>query len=123
MTELRALAEKAFGAWQRGTPAAADARTPTTTPAEDRDRRQAGRPRRRFASPASGVRDRPPDFRPLQVINIALGGLFSSRINMNLREENGYTYGASLAVHVPAAPPVRSRHRVRRPDWTRPRPR
>ena len=26
---------------------------------------------------------------------MALGGLFSSRINMNLREEHGYTYGAS----------------------------
>ena len=36
-----------------------------------------------------------PDFRPVQVMNIALGGLFSSRINMNLREKNGYTYGAS----------------------------
>jgi zinc protease len=29
------------------------------------------------------------------VMNIALGGLFSSRINMNLREAHGYTYGAS----------------------------
>jgi zinc protease len=28
------------------------------------------------------------------VVNTALGGLFSSRINMNLREEHGYTYGA-----------------------------
>jgi zinc protease len=36
-----------------------------------------------------------PDFRPLQVTNLALGGLFSSRINMNLREKNGYSYGAS----------------------------
>jgi zinc protease len=36
-----------------------------------------------------------PDFRPVQVMNTALGGLFSSRINMNLREKNGYTYGAS----------------------------
>ena len=27
-------------------------------------------------------------------MNTALGGLFSSRINMNLREKNGYTYGA-----------------------------
>ncbi len=26
---------------------------------------------------------------------MALGGLFSSRINMNLREEHGYTYGAN----------------------------
>ena len=31
----------------------------------------------------------------MQVMNMALGGLFSSRINMNLREEHGYTYGAS----------------------------
>jgi zinc protease len=28
-------------------------------------------------------------------MNAALGGLFSSRINLNLRERNGYTYGAS----------------------------
>jgi zinc protease len=35
-----------------------------------------------------------PDFRPMQVMNMALGGLFSSRINMNLREQHGYTYGA-----------------------------
>jgi zinc protease len=27
-------------------------------------------------------------------MNTELGGLFSSRINMNLREEHGYTYGA-----------------------------
>jgi zinc protease len=27
-------------------------------------------------------------------LNEALGGLFSSRINLNLREEHGYTYGA-----------------------------
>ncbi len=27
-------------------------------------------------------------------MNNALGGLFSSRINLNLREKNGYTYGA-----------------------------
>jgi zinc protease len=27
------------------------------------------------------------------VMNMALGGLFSSRINMNLREKNGYSYG------------------------------
>ena len=42
-----------------------------------------------------------PDFRPMQVMNIALGGLFSSRINMNLREEHGYTYGASSQFIVP----------------------
>ncbi len=37
------------------------------------------------------------DYIPLNVMNAALGGLFSSRINMNLREKHGYTYGASSA--------------------------
>ncbi len=35
-----------------------------------------------------------PDWWPLQVLNYVLGGAFSSRINMNLREDKGYTYGA-----------------------------
>ena len=30
-------------------------------------------------------------------MNNALGGLFSSRINLNLREKNGYSYGAGSA--------------------------
>ena len=34
-----------------------------------------------------------PDYAPLQVMNAALGGLFTSRLNTNLREEKGYTYG------------------------------
>jgi len=35
-----------------------------------------------------------PDYYPLTVLNYVLGGAFSSRINMNLRESKGYTYGA-----------------------------
>jgi zinc protease len=35
-----------------------------------------------------------PDYVPLVVMNAILGGLFSSRLNLNLREEHGYTYGA-----------------------------
>ncbi len=35
-----------------------------------------------------------PDFPALQVLNEALGGSFTSRINLNLREDKGYTYGA-----------------------------
>ena len=31
---------------------------------------------------------------PVTVMNALLGGLFSSRINLNLREAHGYTYGA-----------------------------
>jgi len=35
------------------------------------------------------------DYFPVVVMNAILGGLFSSRINLNLREVHGYTYGAS----------------------------
>ena len=36
-----------------------------------------------------------PDYAALQVMNAALGGIFTSRINLNLREDKGYTYGAA----------------------------
>jgi len=35
-----------------------------------------------------------PDYFPLTVMNAILGGQFSSRINLNLREDKGYSYGA-----------------------------
>jgi predicted Zn-dependent peptidase len=35
-----------------------------------------------------------PDYVPLLVLNMVLGGQFVSRINLKLREEKGYTYGA-----------------------------
>jgi zinc protease len=35
-----------------------------------------------------------PDYFPLLVLNTALGGAFTSRLNENLRETHGYTYGA-----------------------------
>ena len=35
-----------------------------------------------------------PDYHALVVLNLVLGGQFVSRINMNLREDKGYTYGA-----------------------------
>jgi len=41
-----------------------------------------------------GVERRSPDYAALMVMNTLLGGSFSSRLNANLREEKGYTYGA-----------------------------
>jgi zinc protease len=41
------------------------------------------------------VSRRNPDYVPLIVLNTLLGGKFTSRINMNLRERHGFTYGAS----------------------------
>ena len=41
-----------------------------------------------------GIPRNHPDFFPVNVMNAVLGGLFNSRINLNLREEHAYTYGA-----------------------------
>lgn len=42
-----------------------------------------------------GVSRTHPDRNRLTLLNAALGGKFTSRINLNLRERHGYTYGAS----------------------------
>lgn len=39
-----------------------------------------------------------PDYAAAMVMNSILGGLFSSRINMNLREHKGWTYGAGSRI-------------------------
>jgi zinc protease len=95
MSELRALADKTFGAWQRGTPVRPALGTPAGTQARVVVVDKPGSPQTQLRVAAIGAPRSSPDFRPLQVMNLALGGLFSSRINMNLREKNGYTYGAS----------------------------
>jgi predicted Zn-dependent peptidase len=42
-----------------------------------------------------GVARSTPDYFTLQVLNTILGGSFTSRLNQNLREEHGYSYGAA----------------------------
>jgi predicted Zn-dependent peptidase len=41
-----------------------------------------------------GVERKHPDYFPIIVMNTILGGSFTSRLNQNLRERNGYSYGA-----------------------------
>lgn len=43
---------------------------------------------------AIGVSRGTPDYFALEVMNMILGGNFNSRLNWNLREQKGYTYGA-----------------------------
>ncbi|HXO20414.1 MAG TPA: pitrilysin family protein [Thermoanaerobaculia bacterium] len=57
------------------------------------DRPGAAQTELRLAHP--GVPRKHPDYTPLTVMNTLLGGQFTSRINLNLRERHGYTYGAS----------------------------
>jgi len=47
---------------------------------------------------------RSPDYHAALVANMILGGQFVSRINMNLRENKGYTYGARTAFEFRRAP-------------------
>jgi zinc protease len=95
MADLQALAEKAFGGWKRGTPAQPALGTPETTKAKIVIVDKPGVTETQLRVAAIGAPRSSPDFRAMQVMNMALGGLFSSRINMNLREAHGYTYGAS----------------------------
>jgi len=44
-----------------------------------------------FAGPGPAASD--PSFARLSMLNIALGGSFTSRLNQNLREDHGWTYG------------------------------
>lgn len=44
-----------------------------------------------------GIERNNPDYYAVTLLNEILGGYFLSRINMNLREEHGYTYGAGSA--------------------------
>jgi zinc protease len=51
-----------------------------------------------------GVPRSTPDYFPLQVLNTILGGSFTSRLNNNLREVHGYTYGAGSGFDMRVGP-------------------
>jgi zinc protease len=51
-----------------------------------------------------GVARSNPDYFPLTIMNAILGGQFSSRINLNLREDKGYTYGARSSFNFAKGP-------------------
>jgi zinc protease len=92
-----AVVERAFGAW-RGAGAAASAAAPPVAPdmAGTRvyliDKPGAAQSEIHIGHP--GVPRSHPDFYAIQVMNTLLGGSFTSRLNHNLREQHGYTYGA-----------------------------
>jgi zinc protease len=87
--------EAALGGWQPGTlPAAAPA---TPLPKMPRlvlvDRPSAPQSVVRIVAP--GTDRLSPDRPALSMLNAVLGGSFTSRLNFNLREQKGYTYGAA----------------------------
>src|SRR5262249_34241929 len=96
--EARALAERGCGSWT-GNPVNALSHS-NGKPIPERivlvDRPDS--PQTSLLVAQMGVQRSHPDFEPLSVMNQILGGLFSSRVNMNLRERHGYTYGAYSGV-------------------------
>ena len=94
-TELRPLVEKAFGDWARGTPSSPAQANPSTTAARLVIVDKPGSAQTEVRVAMIGAPRSTPDYEALRVMNEELGGLFSSRINLNLREDHGYTYGAS----------------------------
>ena len=99
------LFEKSFGAWK-----AAGTAAPEKLPATDEppartvyliDKPGAAQTQIRIGR--IGVPRSTADFFPIQVLNTILGGSFSSRLNNNLREVHGYTYGASSSFEMRGA--------------------
>jgi zinc protease len=101
--QLREAVVQSFGDWS---PAAADAAplgdpAVADLPSETADRlaivHRAGAAQSELRVGQVGVARRTPDYHALIVLNMVLGGQFVSRINMNLRQDKGFTYGARTA--------------------------
>lgn len=98
METATALAKSLFGNWVGDRP-------PAVAPGIDTVRAgrlvrivsKADAPQSELRIGHGGLPRNTPDYFDTMVMNAVLGGLFSSRINLNLREVHGYTYGASSA--------------------------
>lgn len=91
----RAALERLFGSWRGaapGMPAVAVAPQVTSRAITLVDKPGAAQSEIRIGR--IGTDRLTPDYYPLLVMNTILGGSFTSRLNQNLRERNGYSYGA-----------------------------
>jgi len=95
------LAQAAFGDWKASGPAPAE--VPKAAPAAHParvllERANSVQSTIRIGSP--GIAATAADQIPLRLASTILGGGFSSRVNIKLREEKGYTYGASAGARL-----------------------
>ena len=94
---VKAAIEKSLASWPRGgeKPAFSYPALPQTHPmsiflVDKPDAAQST-----FAIGNPGPPRNTPDYDALQVMNTILGGMFQSRLNANIREEKGYSYGVN----------------------------
>ena len=92
--EARKLAEQVFGTWSSHAAPATVPPAPAIPSRKILIVDKPGSPQTALLTFGVGIDRKSPDYPAVSVMNTMLGGLFSSRINMNLREEHGYTYGA-----------------------------
>jgi len=97
-SEARKLAAQAFGSWKGDAAPLAIPPAGTTIASRVVIVDKPGSPQTTLLAGQMGVMRSDPDYETLNVMNTVLGGLFSSRLNMNLREDKGYTYGATSVV-------------------------
>ncbi|HEU4884533.1 MAG TPA: pitrilysin family protein [Longimicrobium sp.] len=94
--EARRLAEQAFGAWQGAAPSLTRptnaARPVQATRVILVDRPGSVQSAIRIGQASIGPED--PDYLRLAALTQVLGGAFNARVNQNLRERHGWTYGA-----------------------------
>jgi len=96
VASARALAEREWGKWQGVGPAPAPAAVavPTTVKAHAIIVDKPNAPQTELRVGRLGTVRTTPEYPTLQVLNFIVGGGYTSRINQNLREDKGYTYGA-----------------------------
>jgi predicted Zn-dependent peptidase len=100
LDEARQLVSARFGAWAGGEAPGAQAAPAPASPPTPRAFYLIDKPGAAQSVVRIGHVGPPrdtPDYFALQVLNTILGGAFTSRLNQNLRETHGYTYGAGSA--------------------------
>jgi len=94
---IKAMVAKAFAGWQKGgdKPSFNYPKAPERGPATIYLVDKPGAAQSIFNIGLPGPSRNTPDYYALQVLNHILGGQFQSRLNANLREKNGYSYGVN----------------------------
>jgi predicted Zn-dependent peptidase len=96
---LADLVERAFGSWTAEQPVPEALPEPASLPTPPAPPDKVALVHRTAAAQSElrighvGLPRSTPDYHALLVLNMVLGGQFVSRLNMNLREAKGYTYG------------------------------
>jgi predicted Zn-dependent peptidase len=92
------LLERAFGAWPGASAAASAAAIPAAPQRTTREVVIVDKPgavQSQIRIGYVGVPRSTADYATIEVLNTILGGSFTSRLNQNLRERHGFTYGAT----------------------------